>query len=923
MNRDAPAKPEVSGQRAPSTGPVVAPSDTGTRRALHSVTPEQALDVLATERSKGLTSSEVVSRRLRYGENWLERRGSRSVLSLLIEQVRSLIVWLLFAAAMLSIITNDIPEAVAIICVLLINTAIGFFTSWRAVRSMDALFRLADIQALVLRDGNWETVSARELVPGDVVALSAGDVVPADMRLIETVDARCDESTLTGESVPVHKATAPVDADSLVADRTCMAYKGTALVRGNCTGLVTLTGMETELGRISALALGSDGHAFPLEKRLDQLGVRLVWVAVGLSAMVAVIGIARQLDPIEMIETAIALAVAAVPEGLPIVATLALARGMLRMARRNTLIERLSAVETLGATTIILTDKTGTLTENRMTVAHILLPGARVDLGGALAIPDLSENPDLRLAVETAALCNSVSLESGEAGQITGDPMEVALVRTAQRAGVDVRQLHLEWPEEHRFAFDETYKAMATVHRKPEHFHFAVKGAPEKILSVCTGVVADGKTQPLNEALRGTWAQRINENAAEGYRMLGLAMKESDHADDKPYQDLVLIGFVCFVDPLRADVPGAIALCQRAGVRVVMMTGDHADTARTIAVQAGLASDDTIDVLGERDLRKLDIADPDQAVAAKLQSADVFARVTPETKLKVVRHYQKAGHVVAMTGDGVNDAPALKQADIGIAMGQRGTQVARDAAAMILTDDAFPSIVAAMHQGRIIFANIRRFVTYLISCNISEILVVGLAILAGMPVPLTPLQILFLNLVTDVFPAFALGIGEGSPTVMNRPPRDPAEPMIDTRRWIEICLFGTAITLSTLGVFAWVQYGLDRPLSQSVTAAFLTLALAQLWHVFNMRGAREGMFVNSVTGNPYVWGALAICLAIIAAACLIPDLAVILNLDLPGGAALILIVAASFVPLIGGQAWLLLRRDFSKPRRAPVIPGTS
>ena len=709
MRQDAPTGPESRQQVRPSQNTVIAPVEAEIRRALHSVPHEDALDVMGTDRSTGLSPTEAEHRRAIYGENWLERRGAKSIFSLLIDQVRSLIVWLLFAAAALSLITNDIPEAVAIICVLVINTAIGFFTSWRATRSMDALYRLADIQALILRDGNWHLMSARELVPGDIVELSAGDVVPADMRLIETIDARCDESTLTGESAPVHKSVAAVDVGSLIADRTSMAYKGTALVRGECTGLVTLTGMETELGRISALTLRSEGQSFPLEKRLDQLGVRLVWVAVGLSALVAIIGIFRQLDPLAMAETAIALAVAAVPEGLPIVATLALARGMLRMARRNVLIERLSAVETLGATTIILTDKTGTLTENRMSVAHILLSDTRLDLGGAQAIPNLAENLDLKMALETAALCNSVSFTSGEPWQLAGDPMEIALVRTAQRASMDLRQLRETWPEEHRHAFDETHKAMATVHRIPDGFLFAVKGAPEKILEASTRVVAGGNACSLNDARRRDWANRIAESAAEGYRMLGLAMKEGGSPDEKPYEDLVLIGFVSFVDPLRSDVPDAIVLCQRAGVRVVMMTGDHAETARTIAVQAGLASDDHIDVLGERDLQQLDLEKPGEDVSSRLRSADVFARVTPESKLNVVRYYQNIGHVVAMTGDGVNDAPALKQADIGIAMGQRGTQVAREAAAMILKDDAFPSIVAAMHQGRIIFANIRRF----------------------------------------------------------------------------------------------------------------------------------------------------------------------------------------------------------------------
>ena len=883
-------------------------TDVQDRLQLYSRSRGEALAFLDVDPDRGLDAAEVAKRRRRYGPNLIARKKRRAVLLILADQFRSVIVWLLGAAAVLSVVVGEYAEAMAIFVVLVINTAIGFFTSWRAIRSMEALYQMVTVTARVRREGRSDMLPVRELTPGDIVLLESGDIVPADMRLLEAANLYCDESTLTGESTPVKKTVEPVEKDTYVADRTNMAFKGVAVVRGTGLGVVTGIGSETELGRIASMAETAEAEAHPLEKRLDRLGQLLVWITIALSALIGITGYLRGLGWLEMTETAIALAVAAVPEGLPVVATLALARGMLRLARHNTLIEKLSAVETLGATTIVLTDKTGTLTENRMTVTSFLLAHGRdVELDDSDGDLDPARDPTLRRILEIGALCNNAEVEKPENGEkrvAVGDPMELALLHVADRFGIRPDLDPDEKPEIAEHAFDPDRKMMATVHRVDDGYLTAVKGAPEAILEHAGKMREDGGLRDLTKADRKELMERVEEKARSGYRLIGMAYKETDSEDGDPYDALVLAGFVCLLDPLREDIPEAVAKCRGAGVRVVMMTGDHIATASKIAVQAGLADDDRIAAFTEEDLQEIDPEDPTAGKGPDLLEANVFARVSPESKLKLVQFYQKAGHVVAMTGDGVNDAPALKKADIGIAMGQRGTQVAREAAAMVLKDDAFSSIIAAMRQGRVIFGNIRRFVIYLMSCNFSEVLVVGLAIIIGLPVPLSPIQILFLNIVTDVFPAFALGLGEGDETVMQEPPRDPKEQIVTRGHWLDIVAFGLLITVSTLGAYWLALENFGMTGAEATTIAFMTLALSQLWHVFNMRGASERWFANTVSKNSYVWFAIAFCLLLLAASFYVPALADVMKLTLPGKDHLALALGASLMPLIIGQLWI-------------------
>ena len=887
--------------------------------------------VLGSDPGLGLDPAEVERRRDAFGENRLRAQKRKSTFAILTHQFQSIIVWLLGGAAVLSFAFGDLAEGIAILVVLALNTAIGFFTELKASRSMEALFRIAEVRTRVRRNGRVQEVNAVDLVPGDIVILEAGDIVTADLRLVDASNLQADESVLTGESAPILKSISPVGTQAQLGDQTSMAFKGTAITQGAGEGIVVATGMQTELGRISKLVQTATADSAPLERRLDRLGHRLVWLTLVLAGMTIAAGILRGQDIAVMIQTGVALAVAAVPEGLPVVATFSLARGMWRMSQRNALITQLSAVETLGATTVILTDKTGTLTENRMTVVRYVLDGTDVtvdDNDGELkfttkdGLLDPAHDFRLRTALRVGSLCSTAVWGDGSENGRSGDPMELALLSVGHSAGIIRADLLEDYPERAKHAFDADRKMMATLHGDGDMFLVAVKGAPEAVIDVCDQIIASDGAQPLDDGARADWHRKSASAARQGLRLLALATKHTETVDVTPYDGLTLIGLVCLLDPVRNDVPDAIRQSLSAGVRVVMLTGDHADTAATIARQAGLG-DGELKVIEGRELGQIGPDDITDDIRDRILSAQVLARVTPETKLNLVSLFQKAGHIVAMTGDGVNDAPALKKADIGIAMGLRGTQVAQEAARMVLRDDSFGTIIAAMRQGRVIFENIQKFVVYLMSCNVSEVLVVGLAVGSGLPTPLLPLQILFLNLVTDVFPAFALGLGPEDDDVMRKPPRDPEQPIVNRARWVLIGYLGAAITAATLGAFALALFWLRLDYGAGVTVAFVTLALAQLWNVFNVRAPGAGILANGVVRNPFVWGAIALCLGILALALWFQPLADLLGLPDPGWMGLALAFAASLIPLLLGQIWLfIVADDWLDPRQdgRPLFP---
>ncbi len=900
---------------APPDGPSASPASDAEVQAPWSLPPELVPSAFAVLVASGLDDAEVARRRALYGPNRLRQRNHRGALAVLVDQLRSLLVALLVVAAGAAFAFGEPIEGAAILVVVLLNVAIGFATELRAVRSLEALRRMGQARVVVRRGGRAHHLSASELVPGDVVLLEGGDVVTADVRLIETSRLEADQSALTGESVPVRKDVAAAAPDTPVAERTGMLFKGTALTRGSGVGVVVGTGMHTELGRISALVEQAEPETTPLEKRLEALGRRLVGLTLALAAGISALGIASGRDALRMIETGIALAVAAVPEGLPVVATLALARGMWRMARRNALVERLSAVETLGSTSVILTDKTGTLTENRMRVVALYLDGGVVEVesvgfrcGGSAIDP--KDDPVLAAALRVAVLCNNASLARGQERGV-GDPTETALLELGAAAGLFRDELLARAPERREDAFDPALQRMATFHDDDggEGFAVAVKGGPEALLSHCGSVRTRGGVRPLDAATRAAWHAAAEAMAARGHRVLGLAMRSAPSLEGDPYRDLELLAWIALLDPPREQVREAIEACTAAGIRTVMVTGDHAATAATVAEAVGIAADRIVDARGIGS-----IAGADPALRARLLEAGVIARASPEQKLDLIALHQEHGAVVAMTGDGVNDAPALRKADIGIAMGQRGTQVAREAAAMVLQDDAFATIAVAVEQGRVIFGNIRKFAVYLLSCNVSEVLTVGLAALAQAPLPLLPLQILFLNLVTDVFPALALAFGEGERGLMRRPPRSAHEPILTRGHWIVIAAYGALLTAAVLGALA-TALTLGRSEGEAVTISFLTLASAQLWHVFDMHGDGAWALRSEVARNPWVWAALALCAALLLAAVSVPRLADVLALRSIGREGWLLVLAFGLLPVAAIQiARAALRVLRARPR---------
>lgn len=873
----------------------------------HAVPVPQILAQAGVAAAEGLSEEESRRRLEAFGANTITARRPVSALLLLAHQFASPIVYLLGGAALLAAYFGEWTEAAAIFVVLLLNALIGFFTEIKAARSIEALRALGTRSARMRRDGHVRLIPAEEMVPGDIVLVEAGDAVSADLRLIDGSNVAADESTLTGESVAVDKATAPVAAGARLGERTSMLFKGTALTRGAGLGLVVATGLHTELGRITQLVEEAKSETSPLERRLARLSKQLVWAVGGLTIVITGTGLATGKDVFLMVEAAIALAVAAIPEGLPIVATLTLARGMWRMASKNALIERLSAVETLGATTIILTDKTGTLTENRMSVRQLALASGVLEItphgNGKDGQVDLQlKNGDIALSrlVEVATWCNDASLESLDADG-TGDPMELALLRLGLGAGISQKAAP---PRVRSCAFDAATKMMATVHEADDGILFAVKGAPESVLATATRLMSEDGEAALSEAARARWAEHVEELGRHGLRVIACAMKTAEDADADPYADLTFLGLIGLEDPARQDVPKAIADCHKAGIKVVMVTGDHAVTARSIGRQVGLADPGSAVAEG-REVEHL-VKDAKGNAHPALDDVTIFARVSPSEKLDLVRAYQAKGEVVAVTGDGVNDAPALKQADIGVAMGLRGTDVAREAAAMILLDDAFPSIVKAIREGRVIFSNIRRVVAYLIACNLSEVLVVGLAVLSTLPLPVLPLQILYLNLVTDVFPAFALAMGEGDDSVLRQPPRNPKEPILGRTQWSAIIAQSLALTSGTFGALFLATFALDLDAGAVVTVSFLTLAFAQLWQAFNMRSARSSLVHNDVVMNPWVWAALGLCTVLLAVPPYVPPLAEVLHLSPPTPAMWAVILGLSLAPLLVSQAVSLL-----------------
>jgi Ca2+-transporting ATPase len=776
----------------------------------HALSVEETFDRLDAD-ADGLPTEEAVTRRERYGPNELPAADARSAMSVLLDQFRSMLVLVLVVAAALSAVTGHLVDAVLITGILVANGLFGFVQDYRAERALEALREMAALEATVRRPGGTERVDARELVPGDVVVLEAGDSVPADARLFAAESLSMEEASLTGESVPVEKSTDPVDPLTPLADRTDLVFRGTSVARGRARAVVVATGSETELGGIATSLREAPDEETPLQADLDRLGRRLAVGVLVVASVVLPLLVLGGTDTVQAALTAVSLAVAAVPEGLPAVVTLTLALGVRRMADENALVRRLPAVEALGAVDVICTDKTGTITEGEMRVTAAWVPDE------TFGLPDDAgeEHKRLRTLLEAGALCNDATVESG-------DPTERALVLAAEDAGMDVAALRERRPRTDERPFDADRRRMATVHGDVAY----VKGSPGAVLEQSTSYRGPDGDEPLDDVTRGRVREQVEAFSDRALRVLAVA--EGPDPDD-PESSLTLLGIVGMLDPPREEVADAIAETKRAGVSVKMVTGDHPGTAAAIAEQVGIGGE----VLTGTDVGPMD----DATLAERVETVDVFARVPPAGKVRVLEALQRNGHAVAMTGDGVNDAPALRRADVGIGMGIRGTDVAREASDVVLLDDNYATIRNAVRRGRTIFDNVWKFVGYLLSANLAEVLLVLLASLAGYLI-LPAVQLLWINLLTDGLPALAIGADPAGEDVMERPPRDTAEGVIDGG----LLRVGGGVALTTTAVLLGLTFltldGAPTATEYAVTMVFTAFVVFEFVKLYVVRWAR-------------------------------------------------------------------------------------
>ncbi len=903
------------------------------RQDWHNAPADQTIEQLETDRQRGLTATEAARRLETHGYNELQERPRPGFWQMFLAQFNNFVIWILIGASVISALLGDYIEASAIMAIVILNAAIGVVQEGKAEEALAALKKMAAPDAQTIRDGHRVTIAARELVPGDVVLLEAGNFIPADLRLLEGINLKIDEASLTGESFPAQKnagSTAPIDA--VLGDRRNMAYMGTMATYGRGRGVVVSTGMQTEMGRIAEMIQSYEEEPTPLQIRLDQLGKWLGWGSLIICALVFLVAIAREADwaaiaqsglldylkaeqetIVELFMVAITLAIAAVPEGLPAIVTINLALGMREMVKRNALIRRLQAVETLGSASVICSDKTGTLTQNEMTAVLLSVWGVQLRVTGegyqpigrfALAgsgagRPEEEEEinpadfPDIGLLLRGALLCSDAALEEVDEGddhprvRMVGDPTEGALVVAAAKANIWREKSEARNPRIAEIPFDSNRKRMTTIHQRSDgHGHVVfVKGAPDVLLEYCTHALRQGDAIPIDDAIRERILDANREMAESALRILAVAYREigdlpPEVTSDTIENDLIFVGLVGMMDPARPEVTPAMKRAAQAGIRTVMVTGDYPETARAIAKKVGLLRPNGRVITGA-ELNQM----PDKELIAIASEVDVFARVSPEHKVRIVEAFKANREVVAMTGDGVNDAPALKRANIGVAMGITGTDVTKETADMVLTDDNYASIVSAVEQGRAIYANIRKFVYYLLSCNLAEIATIFIATLLGWPSPLTPIQLLWLNLLTDGAPALALGVEKGDPDIMDRPPRPTDEPIIN--RQMRLGMLVQTVSITTVVLIAyWLGMkegemlhgvGSAAAIRLARTMAFITLSSSELFRAYTARSEYFSMFGIGVFGNRYMQYAVGASLLLLLAVVYVPFLSPIFD----------------------------------------------
>ncbi|UZN23284.1 calcium-translocating P-type ATPase, PMCA-type [bacterium 3DAC] len=879
----------------------------------HAMTREEVIKKFGVDPEKGLSIEEARKRLEKYGRNVLPEGKKKTLWDRLAEQLLDPMIILLMVASVISIFVGEWVDAIAIIVIVVLNAIIGIYQEYKAESALEALKTLTTPHTRVIRDGAIIEITVDEIVPGDIVVLEAGDKVPADIYILEAFGLMVDESILTGESHPVMKVPGTVGEDTALADRKNMLYMGTSVVKGRAKGIVVATGPATELGKIATSLASMEEEKTPLQKKMAEFSKKLSVITLGIVAIVFALGLYRAWGSgsnmfqtiLDQFMVAVSLAVAAVPEGLPAVMTLVLAIGVMEMAAENAIVKKLAAVETLGSTTHICTDKTGTLTQNEMTVRYVRTPsgGCHKVKGEGYSPEGDIENanvPEMEWILKISALCNDSHLRKDENGvySIVGDPTEGALVVLAYKGGLDVQSLREECPRVGEIPFDSDRKMMTTIHKCDGKYYAMSKGAVESILAVSSYIQVGEEVRPITEEDRKKIIETANSMASQALRVLAFAYKEMAEPDeDTAEKDLIFVGLVGMIDPPRPEVPGAIKMCKTAGIKVAMVTGDNPITAMAIAKEIGLVEDHEegtyitgaeLERMTDEELRKI------------VKDTKVFARVSPEHKLRIVKALKYHNEIVAMTGDGVNDAPALKMADIGVSMGLRGTEVAKEAADLILLDDNFATITKAVRRGRIIYDNIRKFVQFLLSCNLGEVAIVFLAELFGWGSPFRPIHLLFLNLLTDSFPALALGMEGPEKDVMERPPRDPNEPLLDRKMTFLMGATATFITVAVLSVYYLVKYVWQFPHDVAQTAALATLVIAEVVRGFAARSEKEWiLFTPKMFTNKYMNWAVFISIALLLLAMYLPGIDRVMQLNPVKDIRLLTtIVIASLLPAL-------------------------
>jgi len=887
------------------------------------------LNELDVDIKKGLDTTKAKERLEKFGPNELKEEQGKSFFKKLLAQFSDFLVLILIAASLVSYFIGETQDAIVIIAIVIVNAMLGLYQEGKAEKALEALKKMASPTAKVIRDGKTIEIDSRELVPGDIVILETGDIVPADLRIIESKNLKIDEASLTGESVAVEKdAEKILDGDVSLGDRVNMAYMSTIVTYGRGIGVVVGTGTNTEIGKIATMIQSFDEEATPLQKKLNQLGKILGIATILICIIVFADGLIQGRDPLEMFMVSVSLAVAAIPEGLPAIVTIVLAIGMNKMVKRNAIVKKLLAVETLGATSVICTDKTGTLTQNEMTVVKMYTNDKIIDVEGVgyepkgkfkLEEKEISPNDDkniLNLLMMGALVNDAELVENGGQYKIIGDPTEGALVTLAAKGGIDLNSLKEKYPRIQEIPFDASRKMMTTFHEGffENKITSITKGAPDLMVEKCSYILLNGDVVPFTEDLKKKVLDTNINFSKQALRVLAVAYRVFDKLPEKLEpeiieKDMIFVGLTGMIDPLRPEAKEAIKLCKEAGIDIKVITGDYKETAFAIAKELGLVESEDEAMMGD-ELNKIS----DEELKEVVKKVKVFARVSPEHKVRIVTALKDNGEITAMTGDGVNDALAIKKADIGISMGITGTDVAKNTADMILTDDNFASIVSAVEEGRVIFSNIKKFVFFLLSCNIGEILLVFISIAVfNWPIPLLPIQLLWLNLVTDSFPALALGVEKGDPDIMMHPPRDPDEPILDKRLLLSVSFQSLSIAAASLLSFWWAQntFGTEN-LVPVRTVVFATLITAELLRAYSSRSQKYTLFRIGFFTNSQMVVATLTAFVLLLAVLYVPFLQDIFYTQGLTFNEWRIIIPLAFIPLVIGELSKVLVSRFNK-----------